>query len=352
MFDELPTGPQWTITSDDVGTIVADYGLVYEPSNQPEQLGGAINGVTRISHERGDAIIRVHRPWTTPSRLTAVHDVMGTLREAGLPVPFVFTAASGKTWSTIADRLVEVQEFIPSDRPARKRTDAMLIFAELGMLHRVLSTLMLPQIPASPYDSYAPPARALAMLDETEHIFVGDHHSDQALQARALRARARAVLACGQRVLSKHAHALPRQLTHGDFGGDNVLLRDEQVVGILDFDFMDTRERIYDLAYTMVMTLLRSRTPPQLSTLDDGEIADIARWRDAYETLLESSLSSAEISALPTILAQILLYQLSEIGYQIKDGDTEGALLLTQGQEMNLALAEWIITHQDAFGTP
>ncbi len=50
---------------------------------------------------------------------------------------------------------------------------------------------------------------------------------------------------------------LPGQLIHGDYGGQNLLFNGDSLVAILDFDFLDWRERIYELAYTLYFMMIR-----------------------------------------------------------------------------------------------
>jgi len=72
MFENLTVGPQWVLSPDDIRAIAADYGLTMVAADV-SVLSGAVNGVVRVVSSRGPVVIRVHRPWTRPDRLAAIH---------------------------------------------------------------------------------------------------------------------------------------------------------------------------------------------------------------------------------------------------------------------------------------
>src|SRR4051794_7481032 len=114
MFDGLRVGPQWALSPNDIGAIAADYDLDVD-LDSVRQLGGAVNGVVQVASERGPLVFRVHRPWTTPVRLAGIHQLQDILRTVGYPIPSVLRSRVGTTWTVLADRLVEVGEFVASD---------------------------------------------------------------------------------------------------------------------------------------------------------------------------------------------------------------------------------------------
>lgn len=94
------------------------------------------------------------------------------------------------------------------------------------------------------------------------------------------------------------------QLVHGDFWDNNVKFAGDEVIAILDFDFMEARPRIDDLALTLYYAY------PSLLA-DRGDEAA----REALATLVRSYVSAAqvplgrsEVSGLPYAIARTALH--------------------------------------------
>ncbi len=96
MFDDLRVGPRWDVSPADLRIVAQAYGWRI-PDQVITPLGGAVNGVVRIETPGGDVVIRVHRPWTTPRRLEAVHAVQDQLRNLRPPIPRIYPAKDGRT---------------------------------------------------------------------------------------------------------------------------------------------------------------------------------------------------------------------------------------------------------------
>ena len=84
--------------------------------------------------------------------------------------------------------------------------------------------------------------------------------------------------------------ALPRQLVHGDFWGNNVLFLGDTVVLVLDLDFMAERVRIDDLA----LTLFFANSSIGGDRLSMDRIRQLRVLVDAYDSGLSDHLSAAE----------------------------------------------------------
>ena len=93
---------------------------------------------------------------------------------------------------------------------------------------------------------------------------------------------------------------LPKQLVHGDFWDNNVLLRGREVALVTDFDFMGERHRIDDIALTLYFTCLEFFEP----LVSDNTLVRLRRLLDAYDLGSERPLSSEERAALPFAIAR------------------------------------------------
>jgi aminoglycoside phosphotransferase (APT) family kinase protein len=91
-------------------------------------------------------------------------------------------------------------------------------------------------------------------------------------------------------------------LIHGEFVGYNVLLADERVIVILDFDRLAVRERVHDVAYTLMYVLSRlvdGWREASGAGVGDGDLAAAARLLGAYDAASGWPLTAAELRALP-----------------------------------------------------
>ncbi len=88
--------------------------------------------------------------------------------------------------------------------------------------------------------------------------------------------------------------ALPRQLTHSDFGPGNALAVNGRVVAILDFEFAQPDARAIDTAGALVFVMrLWERTTPAALAMAAAYCRGFART---------GSLTDAEIAALPELM--------------------------------------------------
>src|SRR5437588_12306408 len=76
-------------------------------------------------------------------------------------------------------------------------------------------------------------------------------------QALSLYAEAIRLLVSLQEQWDKIQEHLPRQLTHGDYGGGNLMFQHEQPVAMLEFDFIQLRQREVGSAYKMNWWLVK-----------------------------------------------------------------------------------------------
>jgi len=348
MFEDFPIGPQWQLTEGELATIAADFGLcITGTPRQPR--AGATNGIARIATTSGDCIVRVHRPWTTPARLAGGHRALAFLRAAGHPIPLVLATPAGQTWATLQDRLVEVNAFIASDATADNDERGGMALALLARLHATLATLAPDAIPPPLYSAYATPAAMLAGLAETDSAFAALRHHPAYAQAAAIREAARALLATLDAARAGYADRLSRTYIHGDYGGDNILFRDGQIVAVLDFDFLAHRERIADLARTLYWGVgtFGSARPAEPTP---GEIAQVAALLRRYQRAAPHSLADDELRALPCEMARIPLFFIAEAGYLPADAPDRAPLRQTLALGPQLGRATWLTAHAATFG--
>lgn len=353
----LKVGPQWSVSLDDARWLAATHGWSLV-SDEVMPLGGAVNGVARMHSSIGDLVIRVHRSWTSPARLAAVHVVQERLRAGGIPIPPVVRTAAGETFVTMPgdrsgrsgsehDRLVEVLRAVDADSVQESRERADVVLSTLAPLHRALATIDPAGMLQPAYAAHVDVPEALVWLDETDAAFVTCAGLPDFRRAAAVRGVARQLI---ERIrmdrLALDAE-LPRQLVHGDFGFGNVLVRGDRVVAVLDFDFMAGRPRVFDLAYALYHALTRMRPLDQTGVLSDEELHWLAGRVASYDAVTHLPLTGAELKALPLEMAMVSLFQAVEAGH-IAD-DAERVIGQTLSINRHLPPIAWLVEHASLF---
>lgn len=346
MVDHISTASQWIVNGDDIATIADGYGLPLV-SSTALPLGGAVNGVVRITTDAGGVVVlRVHRPWTTVDRLEGVHQVQVHLRSHGLPIPNVLTARDGRSWMWLHNRLVEVTEYVGGGAEADTWDEFAVSFTMLGHLHAALASLAPDSVPAPAYSSFADPGTALTMLAETDDAFGSCVDCEGYSQATDLRQEARKLLLRLRQERTTYEDSLPRSFIHGDYLGNNVLLADDRVVAILDCDRLAWRERIHELAVSLYWVLGRlHRARPADEPPTDAELVRLAGLVTDYEATAQLPLNAAELAALPFEMARVPLYPVAAAGYLASTGDRLGAIAQTWAVGRHLPRACWLVAN-------
>jgi len=187
------------------------------------------------------------------------------------------------------------------------------------------------------------------MLAETDDAFrwPGADRGNYA-EAVAVREEARRLLLRLHQERMTYEDSLPRSLIHGDYLGTNVLLADDRVVAILDFDRLAWRERIHDLAVALYCVLGRlHRARPAEEPPTDAELARLAGLVADYEANVQLSLSAVEFAALPFEMARVPLYPVATAGHLALAGDETGAIAQTRMVARHVPRACWLVANAD-----
>lgn len=347
MVHHISTAPQWTVSDDDIAAIADAFGLTLR-SSTAIHLGGAVNGVVRVTSVKGEVVLRVHRPWTTVDRLEGVHRVQAHLRAHGLPIPDILAARGGRTWTRLGDRLVEAMPYVAGGAQADTWEEFAVSFTMLGRLHAELVSLPSGSVPAPAYGSFADPRTALSMLAETEAAFTSCADREGYGEAATVRQEARKLWLRLQWERATYEDSLPRSLIHGDYLGTNVLIADGRIIAIVDFDRLAWRERVHDLAVALYCVLGRlHRAQPAEEPPTDAELARLAGLVADYEVTAQLPLSAAELAALPFEMARVPLYPVADAGYLALAGDETGAIAQTRMVARHVPRACWLVANAD-----
>ncbi len=304
-------GPRTILTENDILFLAGAFQI--GPVSLSKDLGGAYNLNLLLTTEKGNVVLRVHRPWVTQLRLEQLHEMKSMLARAGFPVPLPLATTNGETTLHYKDRLVELEPFIAHDGEADTWGRNFVAFSLLGKLHNFLAaqpdsvSLIEPVV-----SNYGTPDMLLTWTRQAAEKVAQSAQSSpshETQSALSLYAEAIQLLSSLQARWQAAKAYLPRQLTHGDYGGGNLLFRQERVVAILDFDFLRVRERVFEVAYTLYWWLYRQ---------GNGQIAKVSEWPRvkellaAYNEAAQQPLTQAEIQVLPLEMACVPLYWIAE----------------------------------------
>jgi Ser/Thr protein kinase RdoA (MazF antagonist) len=266
-------------------------------------LGGAFNLNLLLTARERRVILRVHRPWVTVERMGAVNSVKAHVRAAGIPVPMTMRALSGSDFEHFQGRILEVEEHILADDEEAGGASP-LRFRMLGRLHAALSSIEgASGMPQPVVQNYLPLQELAAWISETRRLIRGGRSSQAESALRLCDAADRSASAIRER-LAEVGGSMPRQLVHGDYGAGNVLLRNGDIVGVIDWDFCAFHERVYDLAYSLFWEWARASHGDAKPFMEN--------LVSAYEEGLGASLSSGERDVLPLMAARVPLYWIGE----------------------------------------
>lgn len=321
--------------------VAAAYGLAVS-ATPPVALGGAVNRVMRVTTKGGELVVRVHRSGMMPERLAAVHEVQERLRLSGLPVSPILKTHDGSSWIRVDGRLVEVMVFVAGGHEVASWADAAAVFAALGRLHGVLSTVDPRGLPPPVNPCYATPDEALALLGSNDAAFHTQADDPDYPEAVAVRAVTSALLHRIRADRRTWERRLPQILIHGDFVGYNVLVADEHVIAILDFDRLAVRERIHDIAYTLMYVLSRLVVDWKGGSgtgLQDRDLAAVATLLTAYNAASGWPITPLELRTLPFEMARAPLFAIVAA-----EAD---AVAETLRFAPHLGLGRWLVDHAD-----
>lgn len=230
----------------DLATITAHFALP-EPRRVERLTLGTMNHNWRVDTARGSfavkRIIDVDAEQTMRS-----HNVMTTLAQRGLPVPQPISTKSGQTILHHDGELYAVLTWMAGDfRPTSQLVDgdAETIGRLLAATHRALADLLVEDDVA--IDGMPDAAGTLSKIDTLLEL-IGDRDEPFDIEAkRLLHNRIQLIERFADQRPSDLADLGPASCVHGDFQLFNVLWRDREVTGLVDWDRVRVRPRSVEL---------------------------------------------------------------------------------------------------------
>lgn len=271
---------------------------------------------------QGTFMLRARHGEEFVERVEYLHRVIDFLHGQGFPVPRVIRSRQGKGCSVWGDRIVEVHSFIPHDPGSHRDWTRMLAAAStLGELHNLLHEVQEQNWPpvAPEMRNDATPAQCVALLQEGQDNLAGmEEEYREAPRAMNLARQASELFEQLDHDYSRTIGQLPWGIVHGDYHFWNLLYRADQVVGVVDFDFLQERERLFDIAYALQNTInylwrFRAKKSVEFPSLSWD---NVRHWLDCYDSTAHEPLRKEERRQLPIELLRIFLVGITTAAFQ------------------------------------
>ena len=297
---------------------------------------------------RGHFMLRARHGDEFAERVEYIHEVMDALRNNGVPAPEVMRTNKGRGCISWGERIVEVHRYIPHDPGAHrdwKRMDAAA--GALADLHRILVECKPSRPPVSPeLRNDLSPDHIVTFLEDGEQTMLelAETRPDAREALEIVREAKEAALPLTEGY-DKKIGSVPWLTVHGDYHFWNILYRGDEIIGLVDYDFLQERERIFDLAYAMQSIITYLGATHMRELYDYGELAwaNVQTWVEYYNDSTHLPLTEVERAWMPSELLRIFLVNICTA---LMGPDPVTAVL---GHVFELRLYRWLQTQPEMF---
>ncbi len=298
---------------------------------------------------QGTFLLRARHGEEYVERLEFLHATLDTLVKSGFPCPAVVRAKSGKSWTVWGDRLVEVHAYVAHDVGNHRDWNRMYAAAgALADLHAVFHKIKSAYIVPPEMRNDIPPKHCWMLLQEvTAAVELRAQSEEPAREALQICQRIGDMIAPLLRDYERTIGALPWMLVHGDYHFWNLLYRADQIAAVVDYDFMQERERLFDLAYAMqsvvaYLQVLDGRLAEQ-GHYDQLQWKAAKTWLDLYESSTHLPLVPKEREMIASEVMRI--YLVSGLTLAVQGDPVECLLALRE----EIGLFQWLGQHPEVF---
>src|SRR5690606_12741508 len=222
----------------------------YEWHGTPRIIPGpsGMNNTTLIvADDATKAVVRLYSSHADVEKLQFEHMMLSKLQQAHLSIytpTLVLNKAQATITRTSSGQLAAAFHYIEGERPSVSNLDEMISLARAAAeLSKVFAQLVVEDQPAySPYyeleNNYAPldHAALLELLSHEQLVDLEEHLLLIQAERTALE------------LLKPQFQALPHQWIHGDLNNTNCLAINNEIVALLDFEFVTKDLRAMELA--------------------------------------------------------------------------------------------------------
>ena len=253
---------------------------------------GYVNTAWEVNTTSGRYFLkRYHPSLCHATTIRAQHFLVEYLRQSGFPAPAVLRTLTDTTLLILRGEYYEIQEYVEGElcnpeRPAHLQEAALV----LGRYHAITADF---QTMALRQRELYGPVFVRRNLGKLVTDWALDYHPAFTSTIRHLASRTDDLETC----FTAHG-LLPHLAIHGDYYADNLMLKDDRIVGVVDYDKACWQPRVAELAEALIF--FASPRPSQLKHLVyPGPL----NW-EAFERFLHQycsviKLTEKEINALP-----------------------------------------------------
>jgi Ser/Thr protein kinase RdoA (MazF antagonist) len=294
--------------------------------------------VYRLRGARGVFALRFFNIGVTRAHVDATQMVRYALQRAELPVGAPLRTPAGATIVERNGLLGELQPWIAHTDGGGNWPNLIGAAGALRRLHEVMAVCDVQ--PEQHDDPWTPPgqlatrlrADAPALLERARQSGVPATHSAVEWHLPDALAVLEALHIGGT------LDRCPRQLTHGDYQGRNLLFRGDALAGVIDFERLERRPPLYDLAWPLVFW--------RWFGTDEGAYTE-ADWQAAraccaaYEAVHTPAVDASVWATLPLLMAYIPARGIAEAAGE----DDPLGEVLAFGKALDFA--RWLVQHPD-----
>lgn len=243
---------------------------------------------------------RRHASLRKPRQIRAQHKLIKYLRNAGFPVAEVISTRYNHTFVELESHIYELHRYINGELCDVERQMHWALAAHtLAWYHQAVAEFDHPALHRS-RQRYGP--KTLAGIFERIMKNWG-HQVDHRLNAllSELAAHTKDLM-----VQFSSFGALPKLIIHGDYHAENLILRDDKVVGVVDFDHAHRCFRAMELAEALIFFATeRSQRFKHIVYSGFLNLDQVRRFVEIYCATVP--LTKAEIQALPHLIRTVWL---------------------------------------------
>lgn len=296
-------------------------------------MGSSTNHLALVTADNNQKAVLCTFAHEHPQQLAYVHDVLGALAAKSLSfrVPTPMRTRAGEYWHMLDDGyrnwLMSLTPWFDGDHPdADDAVDAALAGAALAELLHTLADIT---VTATAPTTYAQLHRI--------HPYVIDPVA--ALKAAPLDTaviqHASEIVTMIQQQLPELYESLPQQLIHGDFTPRNVLIHNQKISAVLDFEVCRHDLRALDVAVALLAW----------GGFDDNHHTD-ATNSFLHAVQRDLCITDAELNALPTLLRLVRVVRLLHALGRFQQG-IERSVMVERAAASLISLDTWLAEHPD-----
>lgn len=255
------------------------------------------NKVFRFDTHSETYALRFYNAGVSQTHVQAIHTTCQSLAEADLPVVKPLATIVGTTIVKYQSWLGELQPWIVHDDDGGQWNTLVKAAATLRQLHEYMSDITVRtdqqedtwRTPTELAEQFAIDGAVLREQAKLAHMDIQQHLDQATIILEILQKDGR-------------LDNLPRQLTHGDFQGPNLLYQDGFLVGIIDFERLEYRPRLYDLAWPFVFWRWFGTDADKYTEMDWYYARTFC---DLYRSARATKIDDDEWATLPLLMAYI-----------------------------------------------